>query len=107
MKRASVLECGGWRGTGLTPLSVGRRRSRLEVGCSLFDVSLLPKAACALTPGPLLHPMEEREKSRSLMQYWEGRVRGAFSALDRRLFRMGVAVFTETRNNRGTDEIFC
>ena len=28
-----VVECGGWRGMGLTPLSTGSRRSMLEVGC--------------------------------------------------------------------------
>lgn len=45
----SVLECGGRRGTGLTPLSaVGRWM--LDVRCSMFPPHR--KAACALTPHP-------------------------------------------------------
>jgi hypothetical protein len=38
-KRRQVLECGGWRGTGLTPLFF-----RLHV--------IVAKAVCALTPHP-------------------------------------------------------
>src|SRR3990172_3258346 len=47
-----VLECGGWRGTGLTPLSTGT-----YARCGWLDVegSILPhtrKAVCALPPHP-------------------------------------------------------
>jgi hypothetical protein len=47
-----VLECGGWRGTGLTALSTKNRGSMLDVRCSMFDVSPTSKAVCALTPHP-------------------------------------------------------
>jgi len=58
----SVLECGGWRGMGLTPLSTGCRRSMLDVQCSMFDVSPIPKAVCALTP----HPPQSKTLARQI-----------------------------------------
>lgn len=50
MKTRSVLECGGWRGTGLTPLSFVPRRT-LNVECWMFPQHL--KAACVLTSSAL------------------------------------------------------
>ena len=44
----SVLECGGWRGTGLTPLSGGRNRSRS------------PHATKRCVPPPLTHRSPRR-----------------------------------------------
>ncbi len=38
---ASVLECGGWRGTGLTPLSIGPRRGKQSCDCSGFKSEIL------------------------------------------------------------------
>ena len=39
--RASVLECGGWRGTGLTPLSIGPRHGKQSQDCSGFKREVL------------------------------------------------------------------
>src|SRR6266498_172719 len=60
-----VLECGGWRGTGLTPLSAGT-----DVRCWMFP---FPKAVCALTPHPLAALSRRRSgpQSKMLAQQWK------------------------------------
>ncbi|MEK7684856.1 MAG: type II secretion system protein, partial [Verrucomicrobiota bacterium] len=52
--RASVLECGGWRGTGLTPLFSCDPSTRIEPANR--------KAVCALTP----HPPQSKTLARQI-----------------------------------------
>src|SRR6266446_4443144 len=60
-----VLECGGWRGTGLTPLWLAR--SIFDVGCWMPAPQ---KAVCALTP----HPPQSKTLSGPTLphSHWRG-----------------------------------